>query len=285
MPRGPERAGEPHLSVAAVARMLGIAPATLRTWDRRYGIGPSAHAPGRHRRYSPEDVARLETMRHALVRGSRPPRRRATRWRRRAGGPSCGQRRRSAAGGRHDVAAAGRGAAMRAGSAGPRSRWTSRRRAPCSSRPSTRSASWPPGTTSCGPCSAPWRSGGRRPGRAWRWSTCSARASPPSSPRTTSRGPRSRTAGRSCSPAMPHEQHVLPLMVLGAALGDVGVPVRPLGGDLPAEALFAAVRRTAPAAVVLWSRPRRPPTSPCWTRCPRPGRGPGCSWRGPAGPT
>ena len=47
MPRGPERAGEPHLSVAAVARMLGIAPATLRTWDRRYGIGPSAHAAAR----------------------------------------------------------------------------------------------------------------------------------------------------------------------------------------------------------------------------------------------
>ncbi len=52
--------------------MLGIAPATLRTWDRRYGIGPSAHAPGLHRRYSPEDVARLEPMRHALVRGAGP---------------------------------------------------------------------------------------------------------------------------------------------------------------------------------------------------------------------
>src|SRR5689334_2996779 len=72
VPRGSERAGEPHLSVAAVARMLGIAPATLRTWDRRYGIGPSAHAPGRHRRYSPQDIARLETMRHALVRGVGP---------------------------------------------------------------------------------------------------------------------------------------------------------------------------------------------------------------------
>ena len=42
----------PQLSVAAVARKLGIAPATLRTWDRRYGIGPANHVPGRHRRYS-----------------------------------------------------------------------------------------------------------------------------------------------------------------------------------------------------------------------------------------
>ena len=42
----------PQLSVAAVARKLGIAPATLRTWDRRYGIGPAHHAPGKHRRYS-----------------------------------------------------------------------------------------------------------------------------------------------------------------------------------------------------------------------------------------
>ena len=72
MHHGPAHADEPHLSVAAVARLLGIAPATLRTWDRRYGIGPSAHAPGRHRRYSPDDLARLETMRHALVRGVGP---------------------------------------------------------------------------------------------------------------------------------------------------------------------------------------------------------------------
>ena len=31
----------PALAVAAVARRLGVAPATLRTWDRRYGLGPS----------------------------------------------------------------------------------------------------------------------------------------------------------------------------------------------------------------------------------------------------
>ena len=50
---------EPVLSVAAVARRLGVAPATLRTWDRRYGLGPSDHTVGRHRKYGPRDVARL----------------------------------------------------------------------------------------------------------------------------------------------------------------------------------------------------------------------------------
>lgn len=53
---------EPLLSVAAVARRLGVAPATLRTWDRRYGLGPSGHTVGRHRKYGPRDVARLELM-------------------------------------------------------------------------------------------------------------------------------------------------------------------------------------------------------------------------------
>src|SRR4051794_17940362 len=62
----------PQLSVAAVARKLGIAPATLRTWDRRYGIGPAHHAPGMHRRCSADDVARLELMRDALLHGATP---------------------------------------------------------------------------------------------------------------------------------------------------------------------------------------------------------------------
>src|SRR4051812_6772479 len=58
------------LSVAAVARRLGVAPATLRTWDRRYGLGPSDHTTGRHRRYAPGDIARLELMQRALLRGA-----------------------------------------------------------------------------------------------------------------------------------------------------------------------------------------------------------------------
>lgn len=61
-----------RLSVSAVARRLGIAPATLRTWDRRYGVGPTGHSSGSHRRYAPGDVARLELMKRALIDGASP---------------------------------------------------------------------------------------------------------------------------------------------------------------------------------------------------------------------
>lgn len=62
----------PTLTVAAVARRLGVAPPTLRTWDRRYGLGPSAHTAGAHRRYSPADVARLMVMRRLTLEGVSP---------------------------------------------------------------------------------------------------------------------------------------------------------------------------------------------------------------------
>jgi MerR family transcriptional regulator, light-induced transcriptional regulator len=45
-----------------VARQLGIAESTLRAWHRRYGIGPHGSQPGRYRRYSDADVARLQRM-------------------------------------------------------------------------------------------------------------------------------------------------------------------------------------------------------------------------------
>lgn len=62
----------PGLTVAAVAGRLGVAPATLRTWDRRYGLGPSDHAAGEHRRYSADDLARLVIMRRLALDGVAP---------------------------------------------------------------------------------------------------------------------------------------------------------------------------------------------------------------------
>src|SRR5690554_4646585 len=62
----------PSLTVAAVARRLGVAPATLRTWDRRYGLGPSEHHAGAHRRYSAQDVGRLLIMRRLTLEGVAP---------------------------------------------------------------------------------------------------------------------------------------------------------------------------------------------------------------------
>lgn len=50
------------LTVGAVASQLGVAVPTLRSWDRRYGLGPSQHDPGRHRRYTSQDLARLRRM-------------------------------------------------------------------------------------------------------------------------------------------------------------------------------------------------------------------------------
>lgn len=64
----------PHapLTVAAVAARLGVAASTLRTWDRRYGLGPTSHEAGSHRRYTPADVARLERMRALTLQGVAP---------------------------------------------------------------------------------------------------------------------------------------------------------------------------------------------------------------------
>ena len=57
------------MTVAATARRLGVAPPTLRTWARRYGLGPTAHVAGSHRRYGPDDVARLELMHRLILEG------------------------------------------------------------------------------------------------------------------------------------------------------------------------------------------------------------------------
>ncbi|HEY8046974.1 MAG TPA: MerR family transcriptional regulator, partial [Streptosporangiaceae bacterium] len=59
-------------SVGAVARRLGVAPSTLRTWNRRYGIGARELSPGRHRRYTAEDIIRLEHMQRLILRGAAP---------------------------------------------------------------------------------------------------------------------------------------------------------------------------------------------------------------------
>jgi MerR family transcriptional regulator, light-induced transcriptional regulator len=67
----PEALGE-LLSVAAVARRIGVAPATLRTWARRYGIGPVTHEAGSHRKYCPGDLAKLTLMRRLISAGVSP---------------------------------------------------------------------------------------------------------------------------------------------------------------------------------------------------------------------
>ncbi len=66
--------GQPEVSltISAVSRRLGIPADTLRTWGRRYGLGPSEHQTGSHRRYTLIDVARLDYMSRLLANGIAP---------------------------------------------------------------------------------------------------------------------------------------------------------------------------------------------------------------------
>src|SRR4051794_34081184 len=48
--------------VGAVSERLGIAAPTLRSWDRRHGVGPSVRTAGNHRRYTELDIRRVLLM-------------------------------------------------------------------------------------------------------------------------------------------------------------------------------------------------------------------------------
>jgi DNA-binding transcriptional MerR regulator len=63
---------EPVFTVGGAARRLGIPVGTLRTWERRHGIGPSGRSPGGHRRYTAGDLSRLRAMR-TMVDSGIPP--------------------------------------------------------------------------------------------------------------------------------------------------------------------------------------------------------------------
>ncbi|WP_229052694.1 MerR family transcriptional regulator [Aeromicrobium sp. Leaf350] len=59
-------------SVGAVARRLHVSPSTLRTWERRYGLGPTDRTKGGHRRYSESDISRVELLHGLIGRGVAP---------------------------------------------------------------------------------------------------------------------------------------------------------------------------------------------------------------------
>ncbi|HEX8092885.1 MerR family transcriptional regulator, partial [Jatrophihabitans sp.] len=60
------------LSVGAAAGRLGVAPATVRSWERRYGLGPGGRSHGGHRRYTEADLDRLLLMQELVNRGQAP---------------------------------------------------------------------------------------------------------------------------------------------------------------------------------------------------------------------
>jgi MerR family transcriptional regulator, light-induced transcriptional regulator len=269
-----------------VARKLGIAPATLRTWDRRYGIGPADHAPGRHRRYNADDLARLDLMRHALLHGATPaaaatyaltalPARPDTA----PPGPIPDTAAAKAAS--PDVAAAPARAADRAttrweATPGPslplaQAGWQARgliRAATALDTPAVHGLL----TESINALGAQvtWDVVVRPVLRAiaQRWvdtgtgieiehllSECVATVFSTlaaSTPASTSTQPA--TARPVLLAGMAGDQHGLPIIVLSVTLAQRGVACRSLGTDLPADALVTAIRRTAPAAVLLWSQ-------------------------------
>jgi hypothetical protein len=232
----------PVFSAGAVARRLGVAVTTLRTWHQRYGLGPSVHVPGQHRRYTEHDIERLEAMHRLITEGVAPGE--AARWARgtrlaslhRDGGGGL------ALGGAGRVARGLSRAALRLDATAVRERvagavrdlgvvgaWDSVLRPVLAAVGDRHVATGQlvdvehllSGCISGVLASVP------RPGHGVRVRVMLACAD--------------------------EEQHTLPLEALAAALAVAGVPSRMLGGRVPATALISAVRRTGPAALLLWS--------------------------------
>jgi DNA-binding transcriptional MerR regulator len=59
-------------SIGAVAQMLGIPSATLRTWEERYGLVVPERSPGGHRVYSRDQVEQLRFVKAQLDSGMSP---------------------------------------------------------------------------------------------------------------------------------------------------------------------------------------------------------------------
>ncbi len=64
--------GRPLFSIGAVARMLDLSPATIRTWETRYGLVVPQRSPGGQRLYSRDQVDQLRFVQEQLGDGRRP---------------------------------------------------------------------------------------------------------------------------------------------------------------------------------------------------------------------
>ncbi len=290
------------LGTGEVARRLGVAPTTVRTWDRRYGLGPRAHVGGRHRRWTPADVARLERM-CALTATGMPPAEAArlalgepppsagtaprTPWSPWFSQPRRGVRSRAGGGsGPGGGARGGAGAApgpqpgrRRAGAGDARQECRGIARAALRLDAAALDhlldaaidahglvAAWTevivPTLQAVG---RKWESSGERyveVEHLLSWHVSGALR------RAAPPAAAGRTGAATLLACAPGEQHSLPLEALTAALTRRGLPVRMFGGAVPAESLVAAVRRTGPAVVGLWAQSAAPPSGPG----PAPGR-------------
>jgi DNA-binding transcriptional MerR regulator len=64
--------GRPLFSIGAVARMLDLAPATIRTWETRYGLITPERSEGGQRLYSRDHVEQLRFVKSQVELGRRP---------------------------------------------------------------------------------------------------------------------------------------------------------------------------------------------------------------------
>lgn len=253
------------LTAGAVARRLGVAVTTLRTWHQRYGLGPSEHVPGHHRRYTIEDLDRLQVMRRLTAQGVAPAE--AAAWARRVPVPLSAAVPRPAtttdwvfldAG--ETPARHGGGQAIALGHAVPAARGLARA-AMHLDGPAMRdilemvigehgvAGAW-------NDIMMPVLIGiGERYEATRRFIEVEHLLSRSitevlgSVPR-----PDGALSPQVLLAAADEEQHTLPLEALAAALAEVGVPTRLLGARVPPQALGDAVARTGPAVVVLWSQ-------------------------------
>jgi DNA-binding transcriptional MerR regulator len=241
--------------VAAVARRLGIAPATLRTWDRRYGLGPTGHTFGKHRRFTDADIERLQVMRRLTLQGVPPSEaaRLSSTDQPAVGDPANAPeplKVQAQSGGGRVVALPGstpdvRGLARAAMSLDSATVTSTIRR---SVREVGVAATW---HGLVGPVLH---------GVGERWEATgegvevehllaeSALAALRGLPLPEPQGP-----ARVLLACAPNDYHALPLHVLAAALAERGIASRNLGGAVPPDALAEAVRRVGPGVVFLWS--------------------------------
>ncbi len=255
-----------------------MAPTTLRTWDRRYGMGPAAHTGGTHRRWTSEDIAVLERM-CALTSAGVPP---AEAARSALSGTDAGlpveavaDLPPSAAPAETSAPAPRRKAAARTGLQLGDVRQECRGLARAALRLDAAAVdrllasvidqhglvvAWNeviiPTLRAVG---RKWQTSGEKYVEvehllSWHVSSALQRGTTPPDV-----GPSGPPALLAC---VPGESHTLPLEALAAALTERGLPVRMFGAALPVDALEGAVRRTGPAAVVLWAQSRTTASRP-----------------------
>src|SRR3954470_24019265 len=251
--RASETGEEMRWSVAAVARALGVAPATLRTWDRRYGVGPSGHREGQHRQYTEVDLGRLEMMRRLLLQGvsTAEAARAATTTQRDEGpppevsermtGPALGRpgRSRPASGTVRQL----REAALRMDADRVVALLT--RAVDEHGVPVVWETLLCPALVEIGDR---WTDDAGCIAVEHLLTECATRVFHQVMRRQAHR---TRPVLLACAPG---EAHVLPLLALAAALAERAVPSRLLGAATPTEAMTAAARRVQPTAVVVFAQ-------------------------------